>query len=265
MIPGAGSELRLRIISAVVLGSVVLVVTWYGGWPFRLLAGIAGVCIFIEWKSITSKSGAGRIGVAGLIIVASAAGAAVLVPILTPLPVVTIATIGATIGLALWEWFKNQRVWVSTGLVYALLPAFSLIFLRESQNGLVLVLLLFVIVWSTDIGAYFAGRAIGGPKLMPSVSPKKTWSGFFGGLMAAVIGTILLSRFADTQLVPVFLAGALSILSQIGDLFESWVKRYFKVKDSGNIIPGHGGIMDRVDGLIVAAVAFAVILAVQPV
>ncbi len=253
MNPSKNSELSLRIMSAAVLGILVLAITWFGGWPFRILAGIAAVLIFHEWKSIVASEDDNSTDMASLILVALIAGATVLVDIsvLVQLTLVLVA------GLLMWEWIANHRVWISTGVIYSLFPVFALVSIRETTNGLPLVLLLFVIVWATDIGAYFAGRSIGGPKLMPTVSPKKTWSGFFGGLIAAVTGCVILRQFFDIQSIPLIFALVLSVLSQGGDLFESWIKRRFGVKDSGNLIPGHGGIMDRVDGLVVAAVAFS--------
>ena len=119
----------------------------------------------------------------------------------------------------------------------------------------------FATVWATDIGAYFAGRAIGGPKLWPAVSPKKTWAGAIGGLAAALVAAIATARVIDVPVVPALLvaATAISVAGQFGDLFESYIKRRFGVKDSGSIIPGHGGLMDRVDALTVGGSVAAVI------
>lgn len=248
------SELLLRIISALVLGTVVLAVTWYGGIAFRLLMALAALLIYREWSTITGSGHEVYLNSAGWFFVTAGA---VIIAFADPVVGVLFAIGGAVLS-ALWAAVSSQRYWVSAGVIYAVLPAASLAVVRDMPAGLILILLIFVLVWATDIGAYFAGRSIGGPKLMPSVSPKKTWAGFFGGLIAAIVCTLILLRFFDNSgiSIPIVIAGALSVLSQLGDLFESWIKRLFKVKDSGRLIPGHGGIMDRVDGLVVVAAAF---------
>jgi phosphatidate cytidylyltransferase len=133
--------------------------------------------------------------------------------------------------------------------------------LRSGESGLAAIAVLFAIVWATDTGAYFIGRLIGGPKLWPAISPKKTWAGAVGGLVAgAAVGTGAAMAFgADFTVLTVAVTAVLSISAQAGDLFESWVKRRFGAKDSGRLVPGHGGLMDRVDGLASAAVAAVVV------
>jgi phosphatidate cytidylyltransferase len=134
--------------------------------------------------------------------------------------------------------------------------------IREN-GGLSLILFVFFIVWITDIAAYFVGRHFGGPKLLPAVSPKKTWSGAMGGLGFSIIFAVLVTVYNPdlTTFVVIVGAAVLSITSQIGDLFESWVKRLFGVKDSSQLIPGHGGFLDRLDGLVAAAVPVAFLVA----
>ena len=144
------------------------------------------------------------------------------------------------------------------GVGYAVLPAIALALLRgDTLSGLLAVVFLFAVVWATDILAYFVGRAIGGPKLAPSISPGKTWSGAVGGAVAGVVAGILAAQIAgEPSLVLLgWLALLLSVGSQAGDLFESAFKRRHGAKDSSNLIPGHGGVMDRVDGLVAAALA----------
>jgi phosphatidate cytidylyltransferase len=235
---------------------MVLLVTWYGGLPFQMMAVLAAGLIFREWQTITGSAEAGPIMIAGWVALGVGCGAV----LFADLTLALIAGAVLVAGLALWALVTSKGVWVAGGVAYALLPAIALVHIRMAPSGLILVLLLFIIVWSTDIGAYFAGRSIGGPKLMPKVSPKKTWSGFFGGLSAAVIGVLILRYFVAVPTVAVLLVMVLSVLSQGGDLFESWIKRRYGVKDSGQLIPGHGGIMDRADGLIVAAAAFSALL-----
>jgi len=153
----------------------------------------------------------------------------------------------------------NQKTkWVLIGIPYIVLPLFSLIALRfDVTYGLTAIVLLFACVWSADSLAYFAGRTFGGLKLMPSVSPNKTWSGFFGAVFGGLIAAVLVFYFFDLNnlVVAAILGAAIGGLEQGGDLFESAAKRKFGVKDSGSIIPGHGGVLDRVDGLMAAGVA----------
>jgi len=165
---------------------------------------------------------------------------------------------GATV---FWEWFNlvtsaDQRArWLTAGAVYAGAAALCPIVLRaDADYGLVAIFFLFAVVWTTDIAAYFVGRIFGGPKLWPAVSPKKTWSGALGGLAGAIIAAFVVASFAAlSHGAAIVLAALLSVASQAGDLFESHLKRRFGVKDASHIIPGHGGVMDRLDGFIFAA------------
>jgi phosphatidate cytidylyltransferase len=155
-----------------------------------------------------------------------------------------------------------RRLWVAGGLPYAGAIALAPVALRaDTEYGFLAVIFLYAVVWSTDIAAYFVGRAVGGPKLMPAVSPKKTWSGAIGGLTAAGAVAVVTAQAAGlTGWLPIVLvAVALSVLAQAGDLFESSLKRRFGAKDSSHLIPGHGGLMDRLDGFVAAAVLAALI------
>ena len=183
--------------------------------------------------------------------------------------------LAATVAL-LWEWWRMWRhgpeprpaLSLLAGWGYMLAGAASLHWLRaDTAVGLMDVLFLLVVVWSSDIGAYLAGRVIGGPKLAPRISPGKTWSGALGGLVAAMLVGLLVSRhFAPGPVAHVLLvAGVLSVASMLGDLLESACKRHYGVKDSSRLIPGHGGVFDRLDGVLAAApVAVAVALALGP-
>lgn len=164
----------------------------------------------------------------------------------------------------LWEWtgLVNGAAWIAFGIVYAAAMFAAPVLLRaDASYGLLAIVLLFAIVWSTDIFGYFAGRAIGGPKLLPSVSPKKTWSGAIAGTLGAMIVAVvvasLFGSFGTGAVAAVALL--LSVCAQAGDLFESFVKRKFGAKDSSQLIPGHGGVMDRLDGFWAAALAACVI------
>jgi phosphatidate cytidylyltransferase len=156
----------------------------------------------------------------------------------------------------------QQRGWVAGGVPYAGAIGIAPIVLRsDTEDGFLAVMFLFAIVWTTDIVAYFLGRLIGGPKLMPRVSPKKTWSGALGGLAGAVLAGIAVAAAAGlSALISIAIVAAiLSAVAQAGDLFESHLKRRFGAKDSSHLIPGHGGLMDRLDGFVLAAAAAAVI------
>jgi phosphatidate cytidylyltransferase len=158
----------------------------------------------------------------------------------------------------LWEWAKLVAgpAWIVAGIFYAgVLFAAPVILRADAAHGLLAISLLFAIVWTTDIAGYFAGRAIGGPKLWPAVSPKKTWSGAIAGALGAMIVAVLVASlfgpFNRTAIAGVALL--LSAVSQSGDLLESWIKRRFGAKDASQLIPGHGGVMDRLDGFWAAA------------
>jgi phosphatidate cytidylyltransferase len=253
------SNLQLRVISAVVLAVVVLAITWLGGAPFRLLACLIGAAILFEWCAMSSRvSGGGNrtIAAAGLAIalIPMAMGASAILSHAI-LVLVVIAT-------ALHALATRTSSWAAGGLAYAGLSALSLAYLRDSDTaGLIAILFLFAVVWATDILAYFVGRAIGGPKLAPAISPGKTQSGALGGAVGGVAAGLAIALAAVISNLPAIalVAFVLSIVSQAGDLFESWIKRRHGVKDSGSIIPGHGGVMDRVDGLVAAAFALYVL------
>lgn len=164
-----------------------------------------------------------------------------------------------------WEWASmcNRRGrWMILGLIYIAVPTAAMIWLRgDDTPGMTTIIWLFLVVWGADTGAYITGRAIGGPKLAPSISPKKTWAGFIGGISIASLISIGFHFYTPGDVLNLAIIGFLVALSsQLGDLLESMMKRHFNVKDSSNLIPGHGGILDRVDGLVVGAVALATIL-----
>ena len=248
-------ELLLRIASAVVLLPLAVAATWLGGLFYAGLVVVGTAIVFLEWVSITIR-GASKVGVGlvGAVTVAAVAATAVLGPV-PGLALIAVATgilfmlvrlVRASFGLA-------------TGLLYAGLGGIALISLRAGPLGLAAVLFLFAVVWASDIAAYFTGRGLGGPKLWPKVSPNKTWSGAVGGLVigvAAGLGVV----FAFGLPVGIGVgatAALLSVAGQLGDLFESAIKRRVGRKDSGSLIPGHGGLMDRVDALIAAAIVAA--------
>lgn len=158
---------------------------------------------------------------------------------------------------------SNKALWKIFGIFYIVLPCISMIWLRGiTDKGELIIYWLFSVVWATDIGAYFAGCYIGGWKLAPAISPKKTWSGLIGGLICAtLVGYITSYLYNPTNPEAlILLSGVLGAYGQIGDLLESWIKRKFSIKDSGNLIPGHGGILDRVDSLVTVAPKVVLVL-----
>lgn len=245
-------ELRLRIVSAIVMAAVILAATWYGGILFRIVAGLLAILIYYEWSTITRLSETNSTGNAwGWFAVAVIAGNTIFGESSLDLPLLS----GFTLTAALFPILRGRNWWLVGGIFYAGLSGISLAAIRGDElTGFMSILFIFAVVWSTDILAYFVGRAIGGPKLAPSISPGKTWSGAIGGAVAAVIGggAVSMAYHGRISVLVLGLALILSVFSQIGDLFESFVKRRFQVKDSSHLIPGHGGFMDRVDGLVFA-------------
>jgi len=157
---------------------------------------------------------------------------------------------------------KDKNFWRFSGLAYILTPTFSMLVLRNMPNGADIILWLLMVIWATDTAAYFVGCNLKGPKLAPKISPNKTWSGLIGGICASMlIGLIASLMFQETALFFIAFSGVLAVVAQLGDLLESKVKRTFNIKDSGNLIPGHGGILDRLDGLTLTA-PFVMIIAI---
>ncbi|WP_322989790.1 MULTISPECIES: phosphatidate cytidylyltransferase [unclassified Hoeflea] len=249
------SELRLRIISGVILALLVLTATWAGGIWFRALAVIIMVLVHYEFSTMVNAPVKAPLanGIGWLAILATALFIFVLLPSMALAAIVIGAAGSAFAGLK-----RGAGLWSATAVVYAGLSGLALAEIRgEGLFGLFAMLFVFAIVWATDILAYFCGRALGGPKLAPRISPGKTWSGaIFGAAagMAAGIGVAMAVRQGGGWMIPL-VALALAVASEAGDLFESWVKRRFGAKDSSQLIPGHGGVMDRVDGLVFAAFA----------
>ena len=161
-----------------------------------------------------------------------------------------------------WEWWLLSRGfgprWTIAGFVYALLPAIALLWIRERDHqGFDLLLWVFIVTWATDIGAYIVGRALGRRKLAPAISPNKTFAGLYGGIAAATLAAGGWVLYRDLSPALLVLAPLFAVAAQAGDLFESWMKRRAGVKDSSNWIPGHGGLLDRLDGLVPVAVLAA--------
>jgi phosphatidate cytidylyltransferase len=251
------NNLLLRVMSAAVLAPLALVVAYIGGLPFALFWGIAALLVVWEWMTLV-------VGPNYRLLVLSCAAAIAVADFLAwlgrPVTALFLVGLGALAGAIFAP--GERRLWVMAGTGYAGGMVLAPVFLRADAGfGFVVVVLLFAVVWTTDVLGYFAGRAIGGPKLWPAVSPKKTWSGAIAGTLGAVVVALLVAaQFGSFDRIAIIgVALLLSVVAQAGDLFESWVKRQFDAKDSSHIIPGHGGVMDRLDGFWAAAVAGCVV------
>jgi phosphatidate cytidylyltransferase len=250
-------ELMLRVGSALVLVPLAIGTAYLGGWPFALFWSVAALGVFWEWSALVAGDRRRTLFMAGGATLLVSFGLAA-VGRFTAAVVVAAAAMIAAAPLAP----ARHRGWAAGGVPYAGAISIAPIALRsDAEDGFVAVIFLFAIVWTTDIVAYFMGRLIGGPKLLPRVSPKKTWSGAISGLSAAVLAALAVAAAAGLSglFAIALVAAALSCVAQAGDLFESRLKRRFGAKDSSHLIPGHGGLMDRLDGFVFAAALAALI------
>lgn len=231
-------------------------ITWFGGWPFAALAAVTALVMLDEWRRITGS-------LAG-VPARTAAGAGVLVGLIAAqsgaagFGMLALAA-GAAVAAALAPRRERLAAWAGLGVLYLGVPALALVWLRlQPEIGRAGVLWLLAVVWATDIGAFYGGRTFKGPKLAPRISPSKTWAGLAAGAAAAGTVGLATALVAGGRAAPLAFASALlAVAEQAGDLAESAVKRRFGVKDSGSIIPGHGGVLDRLDGTLAVAVAVA--------
>jgi phosphatidate cytidylyltransferase len=251
---GGHRNLLLRIIAALVMAPLAIAMAYLGGWFWIGLVTVAAIGLYLEWLAV--------IGLRGLPLVVS--GALVLLGAgwveaehFDAANVFLLIVLGMVLAAA---FSGDRRGWAIAGTGYALAASIaSTVVRRDPTSGFVALMFVLFVVWGTDIGGYFAGRLIGGPKLWRRVSPKKTWAGAVGGFVASLgvaVGFALCGLGKAVSLLA--LAALLSVAAQLGDLFESAVKRRFGVKDSSHLIPGHGGLMDRLDGFVAAVVLAAI-------
>jgi phosphatidate cytidylyltransferase len=250
-------DLGVRALSAAVLIPAVLLDVWLGGVWFTLFAGLLGVLMAFEFTAIAHGGHSGQFAIH-----ASAALAGAFLPgeVGAASTLAAIASLTALSYVVTLAQSGPRTFWTYVGVPYVALPAIALVMLRAHDSwGAYAIIWVMVVTWAADTLAYFAGRIIGGPKLAPRISPKKTWAGLGGAMTgAAIASTIAAFSFAPGSIVPLaILAAVLAVFEQAGDLFESSMKRHFGVKDSGRLIPGHGGVIDRVDGLVTVAVIAA--------
>jgi phosphatidate cytidylyltransferase len=248
------SDLATRALAGGAMIVVAVLALWLGGIAFWLLSGVLALLMLAEWAGLMRGSPrqillALLLFALALWFVRPAAGG------------VDRDAVALLVCAALLVTMLGGSGRLGFGLLYAGLPTAGLIFLREQPAGVAYTLWTLAIVWATDIGAYFAGRAIGGAKLAPRLSPNKTWAGLFGGMAGALVVGAMLATVGGLPATCYWLAPLLAVLAQMGDLFESWLKRKAGVKDSGRLLPGHGGALDRLDGVVPVAVLVAALVA----
>ena len=262
MAAASPSELRVRTLAGAAMAAAALGALLAGGIVFWLLLVVAALVMMSEWADLAGESQRNK----------RLAQYALSVPLALTAPATLILqsrdffTLGLLAGAAFFVVIVTRHRQLALGVLYCGLPVLALMVCRRQHGineGVMFTLWALALVWATDIGAYFAGRAIGGPKLAPRISPAKTWAGLVGGVvLASAFGAALHWQYGlplRMTLATPFLAA----LAQAGDLYESWLKRRAGVKDSGNALPGHGGVMDRLDGLVPVA-PVAALLVVLP-
>ncbi len=255
-----------RVVTAVTLATVAGLLILWGGFPFLLLLAAAAAAMAFEYARLQERALVRQRRLTAFLTTALAA-ALVLAAGLATVQGLTLLVLAAALGAPLAR-AAGGRAWAwMLGPLYLGIPLLSLWWLRHGgPTGAWLTLWIVAVVAATDMGGYFVGRTLGGPRLAPVLSPNKTWSGLAGGvLFAAATGGALAAlahgRLDRTSALAALLAAVLALVEQAGDLFESWLKRRSGYKDSGRLLPGHGGVLDRLDGLLFAAPAFALVLA----
>ncbi|WP_284052846.1 phosphatidate cytidylyltransferase [Stakelama marina] len=241
------SDLPVRAAVGAVLIALAALALWVGDWLFWIILSAVSLLMMAEWSGLAHASARNT----------RIAQFTICVPLAIMAPKWIAAgpgffALGLIFGAMFFVAIVTRRQILAVGAVYVVLPVLALLWLRAQPDGLLLAFWSMALVWACDIGAYFAGRNLGGPKLAPRVSPNKTWSGLLGGVVGAALLGAILYRFG----LPLHLAIAspfLAVVAQAGDLYESWLKRRAGVKDSGTLLPGHGGFLDRLDGLVPVA------------
>ena len=258
------NNFALRLTSGIILGSASLGAVWVFGWPqplwrapFLVLISVAGVLLSLEWSTMATPAARWRavtvtsVAVVGVILL-TFEGRYVLAW--------TAVVLGALVAAVITKGSSERAADGAYGVLYIAPACLALVWLIGTRQGSGWVLMLFAATWGADVCAFLIGNALKGPKLWPKYSPNKTWSGFFGGLLGAVLGAVGVA--ASLMHLSLLGAGVIGffggLATMAGDLWESMLKRRFGVKDSGDIIPGHGGLLDRVDGLMFAVMVFAI-------
>jgi phosphatidate cytidylyltransferase len=254
--------LRLRILSALVLAPLPLAAIWFGGPFLAVLTTVAAVVMAWEWARLCKHGPVGE-SRSGAAVIGASAGAVICQVLGGILPGLALAVAGAILVFAIARAERDREaVWLGAGVLWVALPCVILLWLAQSERaGRGTLFWLFAVVWATDIGAYAIGRRFGGPLLAPRWSPRKTWAGLIGGIAcAALAGWGMARLLGAAPVLPLVAASAgLAVVEQFGDLAESVAKRRFGVKDASSLIPGHGGLLDRLDGLLAVIPAVALL------
>jgi phosphatidate cytidylyltransferase len=250
--------LRLRILSALVMAPAALAAAWIGGAALALVIALAGALMGWEWARLCFR---GRVDGPGVVAILAMPAATLAGALSAPASGLALLIAGA-LAVAFLSRGQGEGRLAAFGVLWIGLPCLALVWLAgDPVAGRATILWIFAVVWATDIGAYAVGRALGGPRLAPRLSPNKTWSGLIGGVLCAALAGIVAARLLDLSLsspLPL-LSGLLAVVAQSGDLAESMAKRHFGVKDSSGLIPGHGGLLDRLDGMLAVIPAVAVL------
>lgn len=259
-------EIVWRIAAAMVMAPLGLWAVYAGGWALMLATSLCAAIAAVEWTRMATRGASLKVRTVfnflliGGGVMAAVGGAAGLVWALLA------GAVSAGLASVVAAMLRMSPLAMGFGAVYVSLPFGSFVWLRESQpDGMLLLFALLAIVWATDIAAYFAGRGFGGPLLSPKDSPNKTWNGAIGAVICAALAAAAMARAGESSIAGWIAIGlALSVVAQAGDLLESRCKRLFGVKDSSGIIPGHGGVLDRLDALMAASVALAILVQFFP-
>ncbi len=250
------SELKTRIITAAILAPIVVFLAYYNESTFLFLIGVFVVALSWEWGRMTRSNGQDHIVVLTAMTALTMMGAVVWKDVNMVWGVLLLGV------LTVYFLTQTKRRWAVAGVFYIALPACALVWLRTGgEYGFAAIAFVLFTVWTTDSASYAVGRLIGGVKFAPAISPNKTWSGFLGGIIAAAMMGGLFSLWLgnETSKTLAVVAFMVAIASQYGDLLESAVKRHYGIKDSSQLIPGHGGAFDRLDGLLMAVLMAAAI------
>lgn len=252
------SNLQLRMIASVGMIAVASAGLWLGGIAFWLLTVVTALFMMAEWSDLQKVAPREkRIAQYSLSV-----PLAVMAPASLILEVHDFFSLGLLAGAAFFATIVTRKPALGKGVLYCGLPVLALVFIRRQDEGLLWAFWALALVWATDIGAFFAGRSIGGPKLAPRLSPNKTWAGLIGGIVAASVLAMILHVYQGLPWRMTLATPLLAMLAQGGDLYESWLKRQAGVKDSGNILPGHGGVLDRLDGVVPVAPVAALLVVI---
>jgi phosphatidate cytidylyltransferase len=262
------SDLLTRFAAGVVMIAVACVAIYVGGWLFRLLVAAGAAVMILEWGDMHRLKRGYSYFALGLLVLVLMGAAEYFYPVAEADEFIERSTFlygwlgfAAVAAAALLVTLVSRRPSLGWGMLYVGIPSYALLVIQWARFDLVFWLML--VTWATDIFAYFAGRSIGGPKLAPKISPNKTWAGLIGGMTgAAVVGALAAWLFGFSAELPEFLwlGAPMGLLAQLGDLYESRVKRRLGVKDSGTLLPGHGGVLDRLDGLLPVILATLIVL-----